>query len=201
MQARYYDPVIGRFYSNDPIGFRDVHSFNRYAYANNNPYKYIDPDGRAVKFSSEEAKNNFNTSDKYLSGKSSIAKASFQNVRSKNTPLVEISLGKDTAYTPADGFENAKIQFDPEGGILLDPNGGQSPATGLLHEIIHYENDNKGLKLFSSNEGVETINKENKVNEQTGEALRTSHDLENYQPKSVSGPTCRPTASGGETCG
>ncbi|MEW6991932.1 RHS repeat-associated core domain-containing protein [Colwelliaceae bacterium 6441] len=46
MQARYYEPVIGRFYSNDPVGFRDVHSFNRYAYANNNPYKYIDPDGR-----------------------------------------------------------------------------------------------------------------------------------------------------------
>lgn len=45
MQARYYDPVIGRFYSNDPIGFRDIHSFNRYAYANNNPYKYTDPDG------------------------------------------------------------------------------------------------------------------------------------------------------------
>jgi uncharacterized protein RhaS with RHS repeats len=45
MQARYYDPVIGRFMSNDPIGFRDVHSFNRYAYANNNPYKYVDPDG------------------------------------------------------------------------------------------------------------------------------------------------------------
>jgi len=47
MQARYYDPVIGRFYSNDPLGFRDVHSFNRYAYANNNPYKYVDPDGEA----------------------------------------------------------------------------------------------------------------------------------------------------------
>ncbi|WP_426369419.1 RHS repeat-associated core domain-containing protein [Pseudocolwellia sp. HL-MZ7] len=24
MQARYYDPVIGRFYSNDPVGVRDV---------------------------------------------------------------------------------------------------------------------------------------------------------------------------------
>jgi len=47
MQARYYDPVIGRFYSNDPLGFRDVHSFNRYAYANNNPYKYTDPTGQA----------------------------------------------------------------------------------------------------------------------------------------------------------
>ncbi|MFQ3189206.1 MAG: RHS repeat-associated protein [Paraglaciecola sp.] len=47
MQARYYDPVIGRFYSNDPVGFRDIHSFNRYAYGNNNPYKYIDPNGMA----------------------------------------------------------------------------------------------------------------------------------------------------------
>jgi hypothetical protein len=46
MQARYYDPVIVRFYSNDPVGFRDIHSFNRYAYANNNPYRYIDPDGK-----------------------------------------------------------------------------------------------------------------------------------------------------------
>lgn len=45
MQARYYDPVLGRFYGNDPIGFGDVHSFNRYAYANNNPYKYTDPTG------------------------------------------------------------------------------------------------------------------------------------------------------------
>ncbi|WP_293635426.1 RHS repeat-associated core domain-containing protein [Shewanella sp. CG12_big_fil_rev_8_21_14_0_65_47_15] len=45
MQARYYDPLIGRFYADDPIGFRDIHSFNRYAYGNNNPYKYTDPDG------------------------------------------------------------------------------------------------------------------------------------------------------------
>lgn len=48
MQQRYYDPIIGRFYSNDPVGFKASNPmmFNRYAYANNNPYKYIDPDGR-----------------------------------------------------------------------------------------------------------------------------------------------------------
>ncbi len=48
MQARYYDPVIGRFYGNDRIGYtfaNPVMSFNRYLYVNNNPYKYIDPDG------------------------------------------------------------------------------------------------------------------------------------------------------------
>ncbi|SEL96533.1 RHS repeat-associated core domain-containing protein [Colwellia chukchiensis] len=49
MQARYYDPVIGRFYSNDPVGYtaaNPVMSFNRYMYVNNNPYKYNDPDGQ-----------------------------------------------------------------------------------------------------------------------------------------------------------
>ncbi|VAW98248.1 hypothetical protein MNBD_GAMMA22-2437, partial [hydrothermal vent metagenome] len=46
--ARYYDPLIGRFMSVDPVGARegDVHNFNRYAYANNNPYMFVDPDGK-----------------------------------------------------------------------------------------------------------------------------------------------------------
>ncbi len=55
MQARYYDPVIGRFYSNDPIDAvshlsneEGVMGFNRYSYAVNNPYKYTDPDGRCI---------------------------------------------------------------------------------------------------------------------------------------------------------
>lgn len=49
MQQRYYDPVAGRFLSIDPVT-TDANSggiFNRYAYANNSPYKYIDPDGRS----------------------------------------------------------------------------------------------------------------------------------------------------------
>ena len=52
MKARYYDPEIGRFYSNDPAGFStdNPFSFNRYVYANNNPYKFVDPDGKAPKF-------------------------------------------------------------------------------------------------------------------------------------------------------
>ena len=46
--ARYYDPVVGRFMGTDPVGFNDsnVHSFNRYGYANQNPYRFVDPDGR-----------------------------------------------------------------------------------------------------------------------------------------------------------
>lgn len=46
--ARWYDPVLGRFMGVDPVEFKEhnLHSFNRYAYGNNNPYRYSDPDGR-----------------------------------------------------------------------------------------------------------------------------------------------------------
>ncbi|BAN46028.1 RHS repeat-associated core domain-containing protein [Metapseudomonas resinovorans] len=48
MQARYYDPQLGRFLSMDPMGPQETvpGSFNRYAYGLNNPYRYVDPDGR-----------------------------------------------------------------------------------------------------------------------------------------------------------
>jgi len=46
--ARWYDPVLGRFMGIDPVGINleNLHTINRYAYANNNPYKFVDPDGR-----------------------------------------------------------------------------------------------------------------------------------------------------------
>lgn len=47
MGARYYDPVIGRFTGIDAAlpEPENVHSLNGYAYANNNPYRFVDPDG------------------------------------------------------------------------------------------------------------------------------------------------------------
>ncbi|MBP9663424.1 MAG: RHS repeat protein [Pyrinomonadaceae bacterium] len=44
-RARFYDPAIGRFISEDPIGFNggDV---NLYGYVNNRPLVLVDPDGR-----------------------------------------------------------------------------------------------------------------------------------------------------------
>jgi len=57
MQARYYDPLLGRFLSIDPVGFSETNpqTFNRYAYANNNPHRYIDPDGRQARDANWEA--------------------------------------------------------------------------------------------------------------------------------------------------
>jgi RHS repeat-associated protein len=50
--ARYYQQQLGRFTSVDPVftweeNLVDPQRWNRYSYANNNPLRYVDPDGRA----------------------------------------------------------------------------------------------------------------------------------------------------------
>src|SRR5216684_4035843 len=42
-RARYYDPSVGRFLSEDPIGFRS--GINFYPYASNSPVLFNDPTG------------------------------------------------------------------------------------------------------------------------------------------------------------
>ena len=50
MNARLYDPVTGRMLSPDIMVSMPYSSqgYNRYSYANNNPLKYIDPDGNEI---------------------------------------------------------------------------------------------------------------------------------------------------------
>jgi RHS repeat-associated protein len=56
MQARYYDPNIGRFLSVDPVTFTasggNPGYFNRYSYTQNNPINATDPTGMASCFAS-----------------------------------------------------------------------------------------------------------------------------------------------------
>jgi RHS repeat-associated protein len=51
--ARYYGSKIGRFTTTDPVytieeNLLDPQRWNRYAYARNNPLRYVDPDGRTI---------------------------------------------------------------------------------------------------------------------------------------------------------
>ncbi|GAA6139447.1 hypothetical protein NBRC116583_31940 [Arenicella sp. 4NH20-0111] len=50
MNARVYDPLIGRFLSADPVlqAPYNMASFNRYSYVWNNPMKFVDPSGNIV---------------------------------------------------------------------------------------------------------------------------------------------------------
>lgn len=83
MQQRYYDPLIGRFYSNDPVGFTASNPmmFNRYAYANNNPYKFVDPDGMYARGSGwkDEDWNKFDAAQKQTASDMSKTATSLRN--------------------------------------------------------------------------------------------------------------------------
>ena len=48
--GRYYDPLSGRFNGMDPAASMeaDIYTFNRYGFANGNPYRYTDPSGHNV---------------------------------------------------------------------------------------------------------------------------------------------------------
>ncbi len=57
MQARYFDPLIGRFLSTDPIGFspKRPEMFGRYTYVNNDPVNGVDPTGMVVELTGSDA--------------------------------------------------------------------------------------------------------------------------------------------------
>jgi RHS repeat-associated protein len=48
--ARSYDAELGRFISQDPVtgNHHNPPTLHRYVYAANNPYKFVDPDGRFI---------------------------------------------------------------------------------------------------------------------------------------------------------
>lgn len=50
LNARLYDPILGRFLGPDPFVQQpdNTQNLNRYAYALNNPFNYMDPSGTAV---------------------------------------------------------------------------------------------------------------------------------------------------------
>ena len=45
--ARQYDPVVGRWFAQDPLSEK-YYGISPYAFCNNNPVNFVDPDGEDV---------------------------------------------------------------------------------------------------------------------------------------------------------
>ena len=128
MQARYYDPVIGRFYSNDPVGFRDVHSFNRYAYANNNPYKYVDPSGMCSNAPGTGA-NDVCQSASNLN----ISQRGVDHIKNSENDTGNLSVQDDGLGNPTAGYGHKVTQQD---NLKMNDPVSQSKADSLLAQDI-----------------------------------------------------------------
>ncbi|NQZ13161.1 MAG: hypothetical protein HRT35_38950, partial [Algicola sp.] len=204
MQARYYDPLLGRFLSNDPVGYTSknpVMSFNRYLYVNNNPYKFTDPTGKALKIKgSRKFKRKVKKLIKKLKSKAAGRKL-LADINRDGAPDVTIvesngrnitTTGPGTTLAAINGTgTEAIIKFDPakthnESGA--DDNGQtKRPAfVGLAHELGHansiingiYQISNKKASNYrqpgTTPEGeVDGIKAENAVRSEHGLTLRS----------------------------
>ena len=97
--ARWYDPTLGRFMAVDPVGFKEtnIHSHNRYAYANNNPYLFVDPDGRESVDSVKERLRTGKTLRHPAGGSSSSFPATMNPVPGFSPPMSSAELAVSAA--------------------------------------------------------------------------------------------------------
>ena len=162
MQARYYDPQLGRFLSTDPLDPDPMTGmgFNRYAYANSNPYRYYDPSGRWVCSGTDgdcdtfeeglnlvnDASTSSNLTDEEQDALSAVV--DFYGVKGDDTVSVAISEDSDvirgTAALRADGGEDISLKPDGELGVL---------ARNIVHEGQHGVDDQmRGRDITSRSE-------------------------------------------------
>ena len=125
MKARYYDPTLGRFISEDPIGF-DGGDVNLMAYVGNNPVRYIDPWGLFAIDIIENGTRNGTTYGATINvtgdnGQSvSVSGSTWPN---PNNPSPGIATGTYDAIYSETGHKGIT------NGVRLE-NGGQIPTLG-----------------------------------------------------------------------
>ncbi len=148
MQQRYYDGDVGGFLTPDPQlpNANTGANINRYWYADNNPIKNVDPDGRRIIiYGNAEFRKEVKTAIKVIQsekgGKALISKL----LATKNVIIIKQSStgnGTNPGSTSLNGGKGvgSTIGYNPKntsGGI--DVNGSnQRPAfIGLAHELGH----------------------------------------------------------------
>ena len=148
MQQRYYDPVAMRFLSVDP----EQSEFSRYSYGANNPFKFVDPDGRGVTFSFSNGATPLDAlkTIAYLAQSPTATAEIAQIQNSATTYDISFSKGDDNMQYEK---ENRTVHVDVTSGLKVGESGAiQSPAVGAAHEISHAaEHDRIGTDALMKN--------------------------------------------------
>ncbi|MCI4569370.1 RHS repeat-associated core domain-containing protein [Lysobacter sp. CFH 32150] len=132
MQQRYYDPQIGRFLSVDPVtaNGNTGGNFNRYWYANNNPYRFTDPDGRAPQDSwyefTDKRFQDWVHGEKQLEGRGGAQNYSRSDLRELHKEWKEL------------GEPRGKGGKSSSGGSMRGQRGFLTPGLALKANLILY---------------------------------------------------------------
>lgn len=138
-RGRYYDPMIGRFISEDPIGFGGG-SVNLSSYAGNNPVSGTDPTGLTIHLSngSPQQIRDYDKAIDYLRQDSGMAGIISDLQASSTVYNVRFNIWDDDSFNPLTNT----INWDPGSGCETSTGAGtQSAALGLGHEMAHAQHD------------------------------------------------------------
>jgi RHS repeat-associated protein len=178
-RARYYDPKIGRFISEDPIGFGG--GVNFYAYALGNPVSFIDPSGLDV----------------WIEGPSGNEPTAHQsiNVGDPNGLYMSMSWGI-TGLSPF-----GHVYSDPEVGGPIEKYAKTTPEqdAALYQDLLNDLRHDRGSAVY----GTKTCRN---YSQDKFKEYKDRHGLSESTPpgraaaprgplRRVSGPTTGPTSS------
>ena len=138
--ARMYYPALCRFMTMDPL-CEKYYSISPYAYCNNNPVKYVDPDGKFLQFAenvSKEFKEYFKIAVEYLNQHNAAGKMADLHASNETYYIAESFDGH--YYSP----KSRTIKWAPKLGLLTNELVELSPSTLLNHEIDHAWRHDKG---------------------------------------------------------
>ena len=172
-EARFYDPLLVRFTTPDPLAL-SYPSLSPYAYCANNPVCNVDLDGQKIRFAkgvSSEFKQQFSTAIKILN-EHNIG-GIFAKLEQR-PEIIFITEGKNQ-FDPS----NNTISWNPTEGMITDILNFLSPVVFLNHEGAHglrYLEDPEGIMKDKHTEDSQYGNKEEKrviegVEQKTAEAL------------------------------
>jgi len=211
--ARYMNDKIGRFISIDPVKAVDEKTsktneklllepqhINTYAYAHNNPMKWIDPDGRKIFLvgnGNADYINEYSKAVNYLArDRGMLAIIRSLEGSSTNYIIVMNDYVDDNAYYP----NTHTIYWNPHEAKLCTSGGRQSPALALGHEMAHASDDDKNsimhrFRMWRSSKNYNDMEEERVITgpesaaaRTLGEGIRKDHSGKHY---TVRDPTSR----------
>jgi hypothetical protein len=158
------NPVSARFLSVDPVTAQqhiqngNIQGFNRYAYVNNNPYRYTDPDGRILMpVGNQKDVTRINNMLNKIEKSSPVLAGKIDQLRQSKNPhfIGQVEQGKNPGNSPLDGSGNDfnKVGMGSETNIDLnksftkaDGSFTSSPEAVLAHELAGHAADvDKGV--------------------------------------------------------
>ena len=197
-EARWYYPAIMRTTTMDPLAEK-YYDISPYAWCANNPVRFVDPDGRKLKYAnnvSTEFKSHFSSTVKYMRDKGTDG---IINSIHKDNGTIYIAEGKGKTYFDP---KTNTIYWDPSLGVLTKNGTIISPATVFNHEADHANQKLKKPQQFAKDANTkdsqyknaeekrvitgseqETARKHGEINE--NEVTRTDHKGTMYPTKNT----------------